>query len=138
MTGGESEQLSHQTLTSRSGLAFMRPDGFGVEFFVPRSSHSQEIDDLLEMGRGTHLLSFLLLERIVGEILIQSGIMKTDAQQDTWAAAYNAALTDLLAGTAHGEFDPISSSENTLQVFARPAKAFADLAEKDLKDYQTS
>ena len=64
--------------------------------------------------------------------------MKTDAQQDTWAAAYNAALTGLLAGRPQREFDPISFSENTLQVFARQAKAFADLAEKDLNDYQTS
>jgi hypothetical protein len=64
--------------------------------------------------------------------------MKTDAQQDRWTAAYNAALTGLLAGRPHREFDPISFSENTLQEFARQAKAFADLAEKDLNDYQTS
>jgi hypothetical protein len=36
--------------------------------------------------------------------------MKTNAQQDTWAAAYNAALMGLLAGRAHGEFDPSRSS----------------------------
>jgi len=64
--------------------------------------------------------------------------MKTNAQQDTWADAYNAALTGLLAGRPQREFDPVSFSENTLQVFVRQAKAFADLAVKDLKDYQTS
>ena len=52
--------------------------------------------------------------------------MKTNAQQNTWAAAYNAALTGLLAGRPHRGFD------------RRQAKAFADLAEKDLNDYQTS
>jgi len=64
--------------------------------------------------------------------------MKTNAQQDRWAAAYNAALTGLLAGRPNREFDPIAFSENTLQVFARQAKAFADLAENDLNDYQAS
>jgi hypothetical protein len=83
-------------------------------------------------------LLYSFLERIVGEILIQSGIKKTDAQPDTWAAAYNAALTGLLAGRPHGEFDPIIFSENTLEGFARQAKAFADQAVKDLNAYQTS
>ena len=64
--------------------------------------------------------------------------MKINTQQERWAAAYNAALTGLLAGRPHREFDPTSFSENTLQVFARQAKAFADIAVKDLKDYQTS
>jgi hypothetical protein len=44
----------------------------------------------------------------------------------------------LLAGRPNREFDPIAFSENTLQVFARRAKAFADLAENDLNDYQAS
>ena len=64
--------------------------------------------------------------------------MKTNAQQDRWAAAYNAALTGLLAGRPHREFDPSTFSEGTLQAFTRQAKAFADLAVKDLNDYQTS
>jgi hypothetical protein len=77
MTGGESEQLSHQTLTSRRGFPFMLPDRL-AEFFqeivtpnttilLPPKNSSRRVDlrdevrqlprASLQAGSGVRLLS---------------------------------------------------------------------------------